>query len=97
MMSLRTGGKIEGVIANLENTVSLRTGGKIEGVIASLENTVSLRTIPQDGVAIPRLNVKASGLGIKMFEYQGDCHTSVATLIRNDKCYTVALGRTGGL
>ena len=45
----------------------------------SPKNTVSFRTSPQTGVGIPRLNVKATGLGLKIFEYQGDCHASVST------------------
>ena len=45
----------------------------------SPKDTVSFRTSPQTGVGIPRLNVKAAGLGLKIFEYQGDCHASVST------------------
>ena len=44
-----------------------------------MKDTVSFRTSPQTGVGIPRLNVKATGLGLKIFEYQGDCHASVST------------------
>ena len=31
------------------------------------------------GVGIPRIEVKATGLGSKMFENSGDCHGSVRT------------------
>ena len=40
-------------------------------VSKSPKDTLSFRTSPQTGVGIPRLNVKATGLGLKIFEYLG--------------------------
>ena len=45
----------------------------------SPQYTLSFRTSPQTGVGIPRIEVKATGLGSKMFENSGDCHGSVRT------------------
>ena len=45
----------------------------------SPQYTLSFRTSPQTGVGIPRIEVKATGLGSKMFENPGDCHGSVRT------------------
>ena len=56
--------------------VSLRDGFSLW---ESIERRMSLRTSPQTGVGIPRIEVKTTGLGSKIFENSGDCHGSVRT------------------
>ena len=53
----------------------------------SPKDTLSFRTSPQTGVGIPRLNVKTSGFGTKMFENQGGIATTVCALSRNDTVF----------
>ena len=40
---------------------------------------LSSRTIPQDGVAIPQIDMKSNDYKPKKFENPGDCHASVPT------------------